>query len=77
MKLKVEEEIKTKLQLEAENGKVHYVNSNNKLKKRKTLNPMLWIIVSQNSLYTNLKANIYKGYSESLGPITLFWPKMK
>jgi len=41
MKLKEEEEIKTKLQLEAENGKVHYVNSNNKLIKRKTLNPML------------------------------------
>jgi len=41
MKLKAEEEIKTKLQLEVENGKVHYVNRNNKLQKRKTLNPML------------------------------------
>ena len=41
MKLKAEEEIKTKLQLEAENGKVHYVNSINKLRKCKTLNPML------------------------------------
>ena len=37
MKLKAKEEIKTKLQLEAENQKVHYVNSNNKLKKRKIL----------------------------------------
>ena len=36
-----EKEIKTKLQLEVKNGKVHYVNSNNKLQKRKTLNPML------------------------------------
>jgi len=35
MKLKAEEEIKMKLQLEAENGKVHYVNSNNKLKNVK------------------------------------------
>ena len=42
MKLKVEEEIKTKLQLEAENGKVHYVNSNNKLKKRKTHETPPW-----------------------------------
>ena len=41
MKLKAEEEIKTKLQLEAENGKINYVNSNNNLQKRKTLNPML------------------------------------
>ena len=36
MKLKAEEEIKTKLQLEAENGKCIHVNSNTKL-KRKTL----------------------------------------
>ena len=35
MKLKAEEEIKTKLQLEVENGKVHYVNYNNKLKNVK------------------------------------------
>jgi len=41
MKLKAEEEIKTKLQLEAENAKMHYVISNNNLQKRKTLNPML------------------------------------
>ena len=33
MKLQVAEEIKTKLQLEVENGKVHYVNINNKLRK--------------------------------------------
>ena len=32
MKLKAEEEIKMKLQLEAENQKVHCVNSNAKLK---------------------------------------------
>ena len=36
MKLNVEEEIKTKLQLESENGKMHYVNSNNKLKNVKS-----------------------------------------
>jgi len=35
MKLKAEEEIKTKLQLEAENGKMHYVNNNNKLQNVK------------------------------------------
>ena len=33
MKLKVEEEIKTKLQLEAENRKVHYVNNKQKIDK--------------------------------------------
>jgi len=44
MKLKAEEEIKMKLQLEVENGKVHYENNNNKLQKCKTLNPMLRII---------------------------------
>ena len=33
--LKVEEEIKMKLQLEAEHGKMHYVNSNNKLQNLK------------------------------------------
>ena len=33
MKLKAAEEIKMKLQLEVENGKMHYVNSNNKLRK--------------------------------------------
>jgi len=35
MKLNAEEEIKMKLQLEVENRKVHYVNSNNKLKNVK------------------------------------------
>ena len=35
MKLKAKEEIKMKLQLEVENGKVHYVNNNNKLKNVK------------------------------------------
>ena len=35
MKLNAEEEIKRKLQLEAENGKVHYVNNNNRLKNVK------------------------------------------
>ena len=41
MKLKVEEETRTKLQLEKENGKLHYVNSSIRIENRKTLNDAL------------------------------------
>jgi len=37
MKLKAEEETRTKLQLETENGKLHYVNSSIRTEKHKTL----------------------------------------